>query len=85
MRARYTERFRRSYADAPRAVQRASDRKVLFLQENLRHPSLRAKKYDEACDFWQARVTQGVAFLFPHRGRHLRDHRHHCASEVALR
>ena len=27
-----------------------------FLLENLRHPSLHAKKYDEARNLWQARV-----------------------------
>ena len=60
MRARYTERFRRSYESAPPAVQRAFDQKALFLLQNLRHPSLRAKKYDEAHDIWQARVTSGL-------------------------
>jgi mRNA interferase RelE/StbE len=28
------------------------------LLQNLRHPSLRAKKYNEAEDKWQARVNQ---------------------------
>ena len=29
-----------------------------------RHPSLRAKKYDEANDIWQARINQGWRFYF---------------------
>ena len=32
------------------------DRRILLLQ-SLRHPSLRAKKHDEARDIWQARVN----------------------------
>jgi plasmid maintenance system killer protein len=31
---------------------------------NLRHPSLRAKKYDEASDIWQARVNGGWRLYF---------------------
>jgi len=30
----------------------------------LRHPSLRAKKYDEARDIWQARINSGWRFYF---------------------
>jgi mRNA interferase RelE/StbE len=68
MRAHYTERFRRSYESAPPAVQRAFDQKALFLLQNLRHPSLRAKKYDEARDIWQARVNEGWRFYFRIQG-----------------
>ena len=64
MRPRFSERFIRSYASAPPAIQRAFDRKLDLLLQNLRHPSLRAKKYDEARDIWQGRVTQGWRFYF---------------------
>jgi mRNA interferase RelE/StbE len=37
---------------------------VALLVSNLRHPSLRAKKYDEANDIWQARVTRAWRFYF---------------------
>jgi hypothetical protein len=57
MDAHYTERFLASYADASPLIQRAIDRRVALLLGNLRHPSLRAKKYDETRDIWQARVT----------------------------
>jgi plasmid maintenance system killer protein len=60
----YTERFSRSYESAPRHIQRAFDRRVALLARNLRHPSLRAKKYDEANDVWQARVNGGWRFYF---------------------
>ncbi|MDO8567075.1 MAG: hypothetical protein Q7R58_02910 [bacterium] len=35
-----------------------------FLLVDIRHPSLRAKKYDETHDVWQARVTNNVRFYF---------------------
>jgi hypothetical protein len=38
------------------------------LAQNLRHPSLRAKKYDEARDIWQARVNGGWRLYFLIRG-----------------
>jgi len=34
------------------------------LLENIRHPSLHAKKYDESQDLWQARVTGAWRFYF---------------------
>jgi mRNA interferase RelE/StbE len=64
MRFHYTERFRRSYQSAPRTIQQAFDRRAALLADNLRHPSLRAKKYDEAKDIWQARVTRDWRFYF---------------------
>jgi mRNA interferase RelE/StbE len=64
MRAGYAKRFLEAYASAPPHVQRAVDRRVALLLENLRHPSLRAKKYDAARDIWQARVDGGWRFYF---------------------
>ncbi len=64
----YTERFRRSYADAPASIQKRCDKQLALLVRNLRHPSIRAKKYDEARDIWQARVNRGWRFYFVIRG-----------------
>jgi hypothetical protein len=68
MRLLYTDRFRRSYQEAPSVIKRAFDRRAEFLLENLRHPSLRAKKYDERRDLWQARVNADWRFYFQIRG-----------------
>jgi mRNA-degrading endonuclease RelE of RelBE toxin-antitoxin system len=57
MRLIFTPHFVRSYTKAPPALQRAFDKQALLLLQNLRHPSLHAKKYDESKDLWQARVT----------------------------
>jgi plasmid maintenance system killer protein len=35
-----------------------------LLAGNLQHPSLRARKYDNAADIWQARVNKGWRFYF---------------------
>jgi tetratricopeptide (TPR) repeat protein len=59
MQLRFHPRIAEQLADAPSSVRTAFDKQVRFLAENLRHPSLRAKKYDEANDIWQARVTRG--------------------------
>ncbi len=64
MRLCYTDRFGRQYANAPLPIRIAFDQKVALLAQNIRHPSLRAKKYDEARDIWQARVTRGWRFYF---------------------
>ncbi len=64
MRIRRTAHFERSYNKAPIEIQQAMDKQIVLLLENLRHPSLHAKKYDEGKDRWQARVTKGWRFYF---------------------
>jgi len=64
MRIRRTKQFDRSYRKAPNEIQQAFDKQSLLLLQNLRHPSLRAKKYDEGRDRWQARVTLDWRFYF---------------------
>jgi mRNA-degrading endonuclease RelE of RelBE toxin-antitoxin system len=68
MRFRYHPRVVEQLADAPLPVRRAFDRKVELLVQDLRHPSLRAKKYDETRDLWQARVSMGWRFFFQIQG-----------------
>jgi plasmid maintenance system killer protein len=63
-----TNRFDRHYVAAPRTVQDAFDKQLRYLLQNLRHPSLRAKKYDETKGLWQARVTRGWRFYFTIEG-----------------
>jgi mRNA interferase RelE/StbE len=64
MRTVPSDRFRRSFAAAPPSVQRACDKQLALLVQNLRHPSLRAKKYDESRGIWQARVNRDWRFYF---------------------
>jgi hypothetical protein len=64
MKLDYAERFLKSIEDAPPYIQKAFYKQSRLLLENLRHPSLRAKKYDEPRGIWQARVTRDWPFYF---------------------
>ena len=64
MKLRWTPHFARAYAIASEDIQTAFDKQSLLLIQDLRHPSLRAKKYDEGRDRWQARVTRDWRFYF---------------------
>ena len=61
-------RFDKNYAAAPLRTRRLIDKQIQFLSKNLRHPSLHAKKYDEARGIWQARVNGGWRFYFSIEG-----------------
>jgi mRNA interferase RelE/StbE len=61
MKAHYSEEVLETL---PANVRKAFFKQLKFLEQNLRHPSLRAKKYDEATDLWQARVNKDWRFYF---------------------
>ncbi len=64
MRLLRTRHFVRDYSKAPQAIRRAFDRQLGLLLQDLHHPSLRAKKYDESKHLWQARVNRDWRFYF---------------------
>ena len=64
MRIEFSPHFLRSYHKAPAHLQSAFDQQASLLLQNLRHPSMRAKKYDEGHDLWQARVSGSWRFYF---------------------
>ena len=64
MKRQLTAAIVKDYTEAPLAVQKAFDKPVKLLVENFRHPSLRAKKYDESRNSWQARVIRNWRFHF---------------------
>ena len=64
MKARFTEPFLRRFKKLPETTKKKFEKQLIFLLENLRHPSLRAKKYDETNDIWQARVDSLYRFYF---------------------
>ena len=57
--ASYSKRFLKQYAAAPLTVSKAFDKQASLLLGNFKHPSLHAKKYNEAIDLWQAGVNRG--------------------------
>ena len=62
------ERAIAALASAPLEVQKAFIKQMNFLARNFQHPGLHAKKYDEASDRWQARVTGSWRFYFTIEG-----------------
>jgi len=61
-------RFNKDFFDLPLEIQKKVDKQLLFLVSDIRHPSLRAKKYDEAGKVWQARVDDHYRFYFQVEG-----------------
>lgn len=64
MKYSFTARFIRSYRKFPQEVQTKFNKQLSYLLENLNHPSLHAKKYDEVNMIWQGRVDRNVRFYF---------------------
>ena len=64
MRVEHTARIQRSLKRFPPEVQGIFYKQVALLSQDIRHPSLHAKKYDETHDIWQARVNNNVRFYF---------------------
>jgi len=65
--------FKRDYKGLPEPIQRRAEKALRLLVENLRHPSLRAKKMEgerdpEGRDIWEARVSRGYRFTFAIEG-----------------
>lgn len=68
MRLVYAQAFLTMFAEAPPRIQGVFFKQALFLEKNLRYPSLRAKKYDTRKGVWQARVTGSWRFYFTIEG-----------------
>ena len=64
MKFRLTAKAERDYKDLIPSLRARFDKQLTLLLHNLRHPSLQAKKYDEARDIWQGRVNQNYRFYF---------------------
>ena len=64
MKLRYTQNALDTLTDLPAPIRKALYKQAAFLVQNIQHPSLHAKKYDEAGDKWQARVNRSWRFYF---------------------
>ena len=56
--------FEKLYFMVPAFVRKAFNKQLAFLLADLRHPSLRAKKYHELVGIWQARITKDWRLYF---------------------
>lgn len=59
-----TDPFERSYEKLPQSIQKKTSRILKFLVDDLRHPSIRAKKIQGADDVWEGRVDKFHRFTF---------------------
>lgn len=60
----FTKRARKDFADLSPQLKAQARKQLALLQQNLRHPSLAAKKYGGADDLWQGRVNRDYRFYF---------------------
>jgi mRNA-degrading endonuclease RelE of RelBE toxin-antitoxin system len=68
MKIDYAPRALEALEETPAAVRGTFFKQVKLLRDNLRHPSIRAKKYDESRDVWQGRVNRDWRFYFAIKG-----------------
>jgi len=64
MRIFYTAQFQRAFHSLPKNIKQKFEKQANYLLQNIRYPSLQAKKYDEGRDIWQARVDDNYRFYF---------------------
>lgn len=58
MKVIFARPFLDKFSGLSTATKQKFKKQLGFLLSNIRHPSLRAKKYDEEKDVWQARVDK---------------------------
>ena len=64
MKVFFTPHFQRSYNKLSAKIKKAFDKQFGFLLGDIRHPSLRIKKYDESRGLFQGRATDSHRFYF---------------------
>jgi len=64
MRVRLSRRAARDLDGLSSRLQATVRKQLGLLAENIRHPSIQAKKYDAANDIWQGRVNRDYRFYF---------------------
>lgn len=68
MRVIFTDPFLRGFKKLSENTKKKFEKQLTFLLKDIRHPSLRAKKYDGTQDIWQARVNRSYRFYFKIKG-----------------
>ncbi len=64
MRVKLTEVAIRQYQKLTSTLQKQADKQFEYLMNDVRHPSLHAKKYKGDDDLWQARIDRNWRFYF---------------------
>ena len=60
----FTKCFTKNYRQCLVKIQKKFDKQLNYLLQNIRHPSLQAKKYDKEKGIWQAKVDRNYRFYF---------------------
>ena len=61
---RFSNRFKKDYADLPKEIQETFDKKFRLFLNNIHHPSLRVKKIKGTENRWEGSVTMNYRFTF---------------------
>lgn len=64
MKHEFTGPFLEKFGKLPIEIQNKFNKQLRFLLDNIRHPSLHAKKYGGYENVWQARVDNNFRFYF---------------------
>lgn len=64
MRIEYTPKFKKNLRSFPEETRKTFYKQVNFLLRDIRHPSLKAKKYNEEGNIWQARIDKNIRLYF---------------------
>ena len=64
----YNEKFVKTYSKLPLSIQKKVDKQIKFLLNDLRHPSIQAKKLEGIQDIWEGRVDRSYRFIFTIQG-----------------
>lgn len=68
MKIHLLESFQHNLGNLPPEIRKKFYKQLSFLAEDIRYPSLHAKKREELGDVWQARVDDSYRFYFQIRG-----------------
>lgn len=64
MKIRLSESAISQYKTLSPSLQKKADKQFEYLMDDIRHPSLHAKKYKGHDDLWQARIDKDWRFYF---------------------
>ncbi|MFQ5456638.1 MAG: hypothetical protein ACE5EA_10655 [Nitrospirota bacterium] len=56
MKIKAYERFKKSYQNLPKSVQKKVDKQITLLSKDFRHPSLHTKKIKGIIGIWETRI-----------------------------
>jgi len=59
-----TNRFLQDYKKLPARIRKQTDRKLLYLAQDISHPSLRVKRVRKYRDVFEGSITKDYRFLF---------------------